>query len=361
MAEDIKEGLLSTFSLAKISSDAGLMREILHMHDVGRMGCIPAIVEEYNYETNEAVVKPIVKFVLNTSGGNEYLDRPSYKVPVYKVCQGGFRVTIPLFTGDTGILFAIDREWEEAKSKNSEELTEDISNISDRIAPPDSLGLASFEYGFFLPLSFSPNSISSNADGIVISTTSGESPYTIRISRDGKISVGSESNFDKKITAADLVVGECSIRKISVISKIEETSDATELTIGECSALCSEVKDGKVIKIPSISGESERLVDGTFSFVTPERVGENELKVKSFVVKNGLIVGVEDAGTVEIASDSGPDIETELVDVLVNTAYSNPTFTQTKRKVLVVKGSEDAGRSETVFTTTPLSDEETND
>lgn len=160
MAEDTKESLLSTFSLAKITSDSGLMSEILHMHDVGKMGCVPAIVVEYNYETKIAKVLPLVKFLKETTDGLKGFDRPFYNVPVYSISQGGFRIDMPLFAGNTGMLFAVDREWETAKSDNSSHLaTEEDpengnTNKNKGSKDPDSLALADFQFGFFLPMTF---------------------------------------------------------------------------------------------------------------------------------------------------------------------------------------------------------------
>lgn len=160
MAEDIKESLLSTFNLAKIASDAGLMRTILHMHDVGKMGCVPAIVVEYDYATKIAKVLPLVKFLKSTTDGLKGFDRPFYKVPVYSISQGGFRIDLPLFTGNTGMLFAVDREWETAKSDNSSHLVEEEDpkngdkNKNKGSKDPDSLALADFQFGFFLPMTF---------------------------------------------------------------------------------------------------------------------------------------------------------------------------------------------------------------
>jgi hypothetical protein len=160
MAEDVKESLLSTFNLAKIASDAGLMRTILHMHDVGKMGCIPAIVVEYDYVTKIAKVLPLVKFVKSTTDGLKGFDRPFYKVPVYSISQGGFRIDLPLFSGNTGMLFAVDREWEAAKSGNSSHLAEEEDpkngdkNKNKGSKDPDSLALADFQFGFFLPMTF---------------------------------------------------------------------------------------------------------------------------------------------------------------------------------------------------------------
>lgn len=160
MAEDIKESLLSTFNLAKIASDAGLMRTILHMHDVGKMGCVPAIVVEYDYTTKIAKVLPLVKFMKSTTDGLKGFDRPFYKVPVYSISQGGFRIDMPLFAGNTGMLFAVDREWETAKGDNSSHLAkeEDPKNGDENknkgSKDPDSLALADFQFGFFLPMTF---------------------------------------------------------------------------------------------------------------------------------------------------------------------------------------------------------------
>lgn len=180
MADDIKESLLSTFNLAKISSDAGLMRTILHMHDVGKMGCVPAIVVEYNYETKIAKVLPLVKFLKSTTDGLKGFDRPFYNVPVYSISQGGFRVDMPLFAGNTGMLFAVDREWETAKSDNSSHLAKEEDpkngdkNKNKGSKDPDSLALADFQFGFFLPMTFGGGNGDDKGKIVVSRITDGE-------------------------------------------------------------------------------------------------------------------------------------------------------------------------------------------
>lgn len=180
MAEDIKESLLSAFNLAKITSDAGLMHEILHMHDIGKMGCVPAIVAGYDYETKIAKVLPLVKFLKSTTDGLKGFDRPFYNVPVYSISQGGFRIDLPLFPGNTGMLFAVDREWETAKGDNSSHLAKEEdpkggdNNKNKGSKDPDSLALADFQFGFFLPMTFGGGSNDDNGKIVVSRITNSE-------------------------------------------------------------------------------------------------------------------------------------------------------------------------------------------
>lgn len=160
MDKNQQEELVSAFDLSEITTDIGLLQSILRMHDIEKMGCVPAIVVEYDYATKMAKVLPLVKFLKSTTEGLKGFDRPLYEVPVYSISQGGFRVDMPLFAGNTGMLFAVDREWESAKSDNSSHLTKEESpkngdgNKNKGSRDPDSLALADFQFGFFLPMSF---------------------------------------------------------------------------------------------------------------------------------------------------------------------------------------------------------------
>lgn len=162
---------LPTYDVAIVDDQIGFFKTLFKLHDLERMTCLPAIVEEYDGNAHIATVKPLVKFMVRKENGEEPIDRPSYKVPVYHICRGGYAIDMPMFVGDTGMLFAVDREWNTARKENSAELTEDQQkdgNGENKGAfPPDSHGLTDFEYGFFLPMSFS-KSESSPSDGIVI-------------------------------------------------------------------------------------------------------------------------------------------------------------------------------------------------
>lgn len=160
MAENGESNALSSFNLTEIASEEGLLKTILRLHDVCRMGCVPAIVVSYDYETKIARVKPLVKHLKATDNGLEGFDRPMYDVPVYSMSQGAFRVDYPLFSGNTGMLFAVDRSWDTAKEKNSAHLSTEEdqengeSNKNKGAQDPDSLALADFTNGFFLPMGF---------------------------------------------------------------------------------------------------------------------------------------------------------------------------------------------------------------
>lgn len=164
---------LPTYNIANINSDIGFYKTLFRLHDVKKMFCLPAIVEKYDRKTHIAGVRPLVKASMRTENGEELFDRPLYSVPVYQISHGGFLIDAPLFVGDTGMLFAVDREWTEARKKNRAVLTEpqDPKNGEDNpnagTAAPDSYGLGSFEYGIFIPCSWAETNLE-DSDGLVV-------------------------------------------------------------------------------------------------------------------------------------------------------------------------------------------------
>lgn len=192
MAEKNNVNAQNTYDRGVVESTVGFYKTLFHLHDAKAMSCLPAIVESYDKEAHIVEVKPLVQFVKRGIDKELPFDRPIYKVPVHFISQGGFAIEFPLFRGDTGMLFAVDREWETAREKNATPLTEpqeDINKDSEGnkgAQPPDSLGYANFEYGFFLPMSFSR---SSDKEGEGISIERRETDDTtadiIRLTKDG--------------------------------------------------------------------------------------------------------------------------------------------------------------------------------
>jgi hypothetical protein len=160
---------LSTYGRSKAEGEIGFYKELFRLFDVRRQGCLPAIVKKFDKEKRLVTVVPLVKKIRSTNDGFKSSLRPEYTVPLFFHCAGGFSIDSPIFEGDTGMLFAVDREWGTARSKNSALLSssqEEVIESKDGNAgpqAPDSFGMASFEYGFFLPTNFAPQK--PNKDG----------------------------------------------------------------------------------------------------------------------------------------------------------------------------------------------------
>lgn len=153
---------LSTYGRSKAEGEIGFYKELFRLFEVRRQGCLPAIVKKFDKEKRLVTVIPLVKKIRSTTEGFKSSLRPEYTVPLLFHCAGGFSIDFPIFEGDTGMLFAVDREWETARSKNSAMLSssqEEVIESKDGNAgpqAPDSFGMASFEYGFFIPTNFAP-------------------------------------------------------------------------------------------------------------------------------------------------------------------------------------------------------------
>ena len=68
---------------------------------------IPGIVQSYDKTTNRAVIKPAITGV--ASQGQKISKEPLQNIPVLNLSGGGFIISFPIKTGDTGWLIACDR------------------------------------------------------------------------------------------------------------------------------------------------------------------------------------------------------------------------------------------------------------
>lgn len=194
---DDNKSPIRTFDPGVVQTPIGFYRTLFRLHDAKKQHCLPAIVKSYDREKGIVEVIPLAKLVLQTEDGEEVKNRPTYTVPVYKVSQGGFSIDVPLFIGDTGWLFAGDRNTDTAREKNSSQIKEDESVDDDGkfdgenegAQRPDTLALGDFAWGFFLPASWSQTALS-NDDGIVITYTpkpneTEAKPINIKVNKDG--------------------------------------------------------------------------------------------------------------------------------------------------------------------------------
>lgn len=154
----INDFAIDTFDPGVVSSKIGFFKALFRMYSIAHDCIIPCIVRKYYPETGLVDAQPIVNNIKPTVDGNKQIERPVYRdVPVLHICHGGFEVSAPLFSGDTGLLVAIDRNCATAISANSSVLTEDQPEKGGKNKGPmpiDDLSTASFDHSVFIPFSF---------------------------------------------------------------------------------------------------------------------------------------------------------------------------------------------------------------
>ena len=157
----IPENALPNYDKRTIEDPSAFFRTLFHLRDIKEERAIPAVVKEYDSKTGEVTVLPMAKYTFDTRDGEAEVDRETVKVRALKICQGGYSISLPIFKGDTGWLIAGDRRCGAAIEKNGEIVVRDLTDeeLKDRAAKPDDCSILNFENGFFVPFSWSVESI----------------------------------------------------------------------------------------------------------------------------------------------------------------------------------------------------------
>ena len=157
----IPENALPNYDKRTIEDPSAFFRTLFHLRDIKEERAIPAVVKEYDSKTGEVTVLPMAKYTFDTRDGEAEVDRETVKVRALKVCQGGYSISLPIFKGDTGWLIAGDRRCGAAIEKNGEIVVRDLTDeeLEDKTAKPDDCSILNFENGFFVPFSWSVESI----------------------------------------------------------------------------------------------------------------------------------------------------------------------------------------------------------
>ena len=157
----IPENALPNYDKRTIEDPSAFFRTLFHLRDIKEERAIPAVVKEYDSKTGEVTVLPMAKYTFDTRDGEAEVDRETVKVRALKVCQGGYSISLPIFKGDTGWLIAGDRRCGAAIEKNGEIVVRDLTDeeLNDKTAKPDDCSILNFENGFFVPFSWSVESI----------------------------------------------------------------------------------------------------------------------------------------------------------------------------------------------------------
>lgn len=237
---------ISQYDPAVLESEATYISELLHQFQITLESCIPCIVTKYDSQNNSVSVKPLPKRVKDTENGLVYIDRPEIpSVPILRFLHGGFSINAPLFIGDTGYLFAVDRNCSSAQKENSSTLFSDDSQKEKNKGslPPDDLSLGQYTSGFFLPCSWSKEG---NHNGELVIEGIGKQPndgkwQKIRLSNDGIITIETK---DRQIvigkdgislSSGDVKLSMLDDRIVTELDKgsIDQTKDSLSLKLGE--------------------------------------------------------------------------------------------------------------------------------
>ena len=157
----IPENALPNYDKRTIEDPSAFFRTLFHLRDIKEERAIPAIVKDYDTKTGEVTVLPMAKYTFDTRDGEAEVDRETVKVRALRICQGGYSISLPIFKGDTGWLIAGDRRCGAAIEKNGEIVVRDLTDeeLEDKTAKPDDCSILNFENGFFVPFSWSVESI----------------------------------------------------------------------------------------------------------------------------------------------------------------------------------------------------------
>ena len=157
----IPENALPNYDKRTIEDPSAFFRTLFHLRDIKEERAIPAVVKDYDAKTGEVTVLPMAKYTFDTRDGEAEVDRETVKVRALKICQGGYSISLPIFKGDTGWLIAGDRRCGAAIEKNGEIVVRDLTDeeLKDRTAKPNDCSILNFENGFFIPFSWSVESI----------------------------------------------------------------------------------------------------------------------------------------------------------------------------------------------------------
>lgn len=123
-------------------------------------GLLPAIVEDYDRQSNRARVRPIVKML--TTDGQARPRASVASIPVFRFGAGGFFIAMPVKRGDFGWILAADRDLSLVLQQGPREEI------------PNTATFHNFSSGWFIPDTFRSWAIDgANADALVIQTMDG--------------------------------------------------------------------------------------------------------------------------------------------------------------------------------------------
>lgn len=168
--------------------------------------CIPAVVSDYDRANNTVTVQPAIT---EPTESGEYVNSTAIKVPALQLSGGGFVISFPFKSGDTGWLVACDRDISLFKQGKT------VSN-------PNTNRIHSLEDSFFIPDYVS--SATAASDDLVIKQIDGNTAIIIS---DKSISITTDTAVDINTMTAT-VNGNLSVNgNITTSGSITATGDVT--------------------------------------------------------------------------------------------------------------------------------------
>lgn len=159
MAEGQKEIEEFTVLLDNVHRNKNI-ESAIRIHDLGWLRnlsiCFPASVVSYDRQTHKAEVQPLIKQGYYNKEW-KYINRGTIMVSVRAIQHGGFTFDVPVFTGDTGWVFASDRDTALLKQEGA--LTNSVLSesrkweiVNDSYSQiPNTMATHDLTHGVFIP------------------------------------------------------------------------------------------------------------------------------------------------------------------------------------------------------------------
>ena len=258
-------GVVRQYNIAKMESEPTYIGELFHQMDIAREYCLPCIVTAYDASKNTVDVKPLANHTRDNGKEIEEIERPELKgIPLIRFAHGGFRISSPLFVGDTGYVVAGDRSCRKIIEDNSTELyTDDADGEKNKGAgKPDDCSLTKFYNGFFVPCSWAISEQDDDEkDALVIKgigKASGDDKWQrIILKNDGTITI---EIADRKLTIGNtgIVFDGKTEAKLSLIADLQYDVGSHQIQVRRVSA----EKSGNVIVNVGDVGGWEMITGG---------------------------------------------------------------------------------------------------
>ena len=293
MISDSKE----TFNQIDIRNENEFLRTLFRFERIKRNVCLPAIVTDVDDEKHTVDVLVLCNYV--TPDGKEIKRAKLVDVPWMQMRHGGFFIDFPIDIGDTGWVFAADRENASIRENNSEE---DSSNNKGP-SIPEIRSIGEFQFGVFIPDSWCKQQEISKNKLAIGTRNNGKTRAHLAITKDGKVEVVGDK---ASIKADSDIDGELSIAKSVKVGLDAEISGTAYISRNL-------YVDGKVfVNGKAISDDSSK---------DPSEPSEPTEPTGDLQVDNNLTVG----GTAQIGSNTTIGVDMEVTGKITATGriYAN--------------------------------------
>lgn len=304
----------TTFDPSVCTTTIGFLQSLFSIMFSKKDWCVPAIVDDYDCISHEAVITPIVQRIYPMTTGEMYSNRPTVTVPVLQCRHGGFVFDFPVKKGDTGWLISGDRAWSFAKHANKNRNTD----LNKGPIPPDSRSLGGFEHGFFLPASWASEVVDGFVDPKVI-------PEEIKRKLFDRILIGNTKDEENK--RAYLTIGgeggvELHSGSATVILGVDSVSISNNLSVIG--------KRRKAIIDPDTGlADTDARFREITALVSAEKVGGDKVVIKAKRMRV-LVDEAEDLPPFEFTIDGGGEggggsggVTTQAITVVTDVEFTS--------------------------------------